>query len=202
MRFSNQLLGFVIIFLTMIEMFTIPKGYFVLGSIVATSCMILITPLLTRYFSLFAPTVKTVTVGIFAAVILYLIFLGGNNLVGTYTPFGIGAQNEDNIYSLFSSTPMTLKIIVFGLDAVGFESYFRGNLQNLISSKFGFASVFIVALIDAAIHLATFNPLFSITTFIADSVWGLEFHITKDIYSAMASHFFWDMLVFVILPIT
>jgi membrane protease YdiL (CAAX protease family) len=186
----------------MIGMFSIPKSYFVLGSIVSTSTMFLVALLLTKYSSLFNPSTKTVVIGIAMAFLLYFIFLGGNYLVKSVSPLGIGSQNENTIYSLFSTTPLPLKIIVFLLDAVGFESYFRGVLVPFFAKRTGIGAIFIVALIDALIHVSTFNPLFSVTTFIADSVWGLNYYITRDLYSNIATHFLWDMLVFVILPIS
>ncbi|MHB8566109.1 MAG: CPBP family glutamic-type intramembrane protease [Nitrososphaerales archaeon] len=196
------IVGFAIVVLTMVEMFTIPRAYFVLGSIVSTSCMLLVALLLTKYQSLYAATPKTITIGIVSAVLLYLIFLGGNAAIKAHAPLGVSTPEESSIYSLFASTPLSLKIIVFLLDAVGFESFFRGTLQSFSSQKLGIGSVFLVALIDAAIHVSTFNPLFVITTFIADTAWGINYYYTKDLYSTIGSHFLWDMLVFVLLPIS
>jgi len=194
--------GFAIVALTMVEMFTIPRSYFVLGSLVSTSCMLLVSLLMTRYSTLFSATAKTVGVGILTAFLLYLVFLGGNALLKSYSPLGVGASNENSIYSLFASTPIDLKMVVFALDAIGFESFFRGTLQRSLAPKLGSSSAFIVALIDAAIHISTFNPLFSITTFIADGAWGINYYYTRDLYSNIASHFLWDVLIFVLLPIS
>jgi len=102
---------------------------------------------------------------------------------------------------LFSNTPTPLLVLILALDAVGFESYFRGNLQTIFSKRIGVGSVFVVALIDAAIHISTLNPLFPATVIVADSVWGLNYYFTRDLYSNIASHFLWDLLVFILLPI-
>ena len=115
--------------------------------------------------------------------------------------FGVSASNEQSIYGLFSGTATPLLVVVFALDAIGFESFFRGNLQTIFSKRIGIGSVFLVAIIDAAIHLSAMNPLFPATVIVADSVWGLNYYITKDLYSNIASHFLWDLLVFVLLPI-
>jgi len=194
--------GFLVVALTMIEMFLIPRSYFVLGSLVATTCMIcvafLVHPNLT---SLFRPTPKTIAIGVVTAVLLYLIFVAGNAVVKSVSPLGVSASNENSIYSLFASTPFLLRVVVFILDAFGFESYFRGVLQPILAARIGVGSVFAVALIDAAIHISSFNPLFVITTFIADSVWGLNFYFAKDLSSNIANHLLWDVLIFIVIPI-
>ena len=92
-------------------------------------------------------------------------------------------------------------MIVFVLDAVGFESYFRGNILTNLSPKLGIWSVFAAAIIDAGIHFSTFNPLFPATTFIADSVWGFYYYRTRDLSSTMVCHFLWDIMIFVLIPI-
>lgn len=199
---DRQTIGSIIVVASMVVMFILPKSYFVPMSLVSTSIMLLAAIWLTRYGSLFSTTIKTVAVGIASAFLLYFVFLGGNALIVSYAPFGVGTSNENSIYSLFASTPLWINVIVFLLDALGFESFFRGVIQKRLTPRTGISSVFIVALIDALIHISSLNPLFSITTFIADTVWGLNFYYTKDLYSNFASHFLWDMLVFVLAPIS
>ncbi len=95
--------------------------------------------------------------------------------------------------------------MILGLDAVGFESYFRGTLQRYLSggvgTRRGAAAVPIAALTDAAIHIISLNPLWVIRTFIADSSWGITYLYTKDLTSSTLSHFIWDLVIFVIAPI-
>ncbi len=197
-----QAAGFLIVSLTMIEMFVIPRDYFIIGSLVSTSYMIWTALLLVDYRSLFRPSYKSIIFGVCSAIVLYLIFVAGNEGIKAISPLGMNTSNESTIYSLFASAPLALKILVFFLDAVGFEAYFRGVLQRVIFARFGLWSAFAAAGVDAAIHLSTLNPLFPLTTFIADSVWGLNYYFTRDMYSNVVSHFLWDILVFVVLPIS
>jgi membrane protease YdiL (CAAX protease family) len=197
-----QISGFVIVALTMIEMFTVPRSYFVLGSIVSTVAMACVAYMLSdQSGEKFRPGAWRVALGIAFAFVLYAIFLAGNLAVKNLNLFGVSTSNEQSIYGLFSGTPTPLLVVVFALDAIGFESYFRGNLQTIFSKRIGIGAVFLVAIIDAAIHLSAMNPLFPATVIVADSVWGLNYYITKDLYSTIASHFLWDLLVFVLLPI-
>jgi len=199
---AAQLAGFLIVALTMIEMFTIPKSYFVLGSIVSTSVMAFVAFLLTDdLFGKIRPNASRIGIGIVTAILLYLVFYLGNFAVTNLNLPGIEATNEQTIYGLFSNVPLPLLILILALDAIGFEYYFRGNLQQLFTGKIGIAAVFLVALIDAVIHVSTLNPLFPATVIIADSIWGLNYYFTKNLYSNITSHFLWDLLVFVIFPI-
>ena len=198
----SQLAGLAIVALTMVEMFTIPKSYFILGSIVSTSCMIAVAFLLSSHTEKkFRESLKGVTLGIILAFVLYGIFVAGNYGVENVKLFGVGSANEQSIYNLFSGTSPALLVGVLALDAIGFEAYFRGNLQNLFAKRLGVGAIFIVALIDAAIHISTLNPLFPATVIVADSVWGLNYYVTRDLYSNIACHFLWDILIFVLLPI-
>ena len=198
----NQALGFLIVSLSMIEMFTIPRSYFVLGSIVSTSIMASVAYLLAQWGK------KTIRIGVkhffFAVVVAilhYLLFLLGNLGVRSIHIPGMTESSEQNIYGLFNNIPLPVLVVVLILDAVGFELYFRGNILERLSPRINILSGFAVASIDAAIHIATLNPLFPATTFVADSVWGLYYYRTRDITSTILCHFIWDLMIFVIYPI-
>ncbi|MDA4129357.1 MAG: CPBP family glutamic-type intramembrane protease [Thaumarchaeota archaeon] len=199
---APQLLGFVVVALTMIEMFTIPKSYFALGSIVSTIAMACSAYLVSSDSALKTKIrFPKIGVGIVTALILYFVFYLGNYGINTLNLPGIKSGNEQGIYGLFSNVPIPLLILILALDAIGFEYYFRGNLQSLFAKKIGIGAVLLVAVIDAIIHISTLNPLFPATVIVADSVWGLNYYYTKDLYSTIVSHFLWDLLIFVFFPI-
>jgi uncharacterized protein len=201
-RILSQLAGLAIVALTMVEMFTIPKSSFILGSIVSTSCMIAVAFLLSNQTEKkFRDSLRGLALGIILALLLYGVFLAGNYGVQNLKLFGVNGTNEQSIYNLFSGTSPALLVGVLALDAIGFEAYFRGNLQNIFAKKLGVGAIFLVALIDAAIHISTLNPLFPATVIVADSIWGLNYYLTKDLYSNIACHFLWDILIFILLPI-
>ncbi len=196
-----QIAGFLVVALSMVEMFTIPRSYFATASIVSTLTMVCVAFLLHRIDKPASFSTRNLAVGIVTAIVLYFVFFLGNALIKNYGPFGIRPINETSIYDLFSSTPIPLLIVIFFFDAIGFESYFRGNLQRLFYGKLRFGAIFLPALIDALIHFSSFNPLFPATTFIVDCFWGVNYYFTKDIYSNYTSHFVWDLLIFLVFPI-
>jgi membrane protease YdiL (CAAX protease family) len=201
-RRYDQIIGFLIVAMTMVEMFTIPRSYFVLGSIISTSAMICAAYLLFNgNRERFRPSVRHLVLAVFVAIFLYLIFFAGNLGIKAFPLFGITTSSEQSIYGLFNNVPLPLLVIVFVLDAVGFESYFRGDVLANLSPKLGIFSVFAAAAIDAGIHFSTFNPLFPATTFIADSVWGLYYYKTRDLTSTIVCHFVWDIMIFILIPI-
>jgi membrane protease YdiL (CAAX protease family) len=201
-RRYNRIFGFVIVALTMIEMFRIPKSDFVLGSIVSTTSMICVAYLLlSDQRGLSRPSALHIIIAVVVAILLYLVFVAGNLGVRAFPVSGLSAAGEQSIYGLFNNVPVPLLVIVLILDAFGFESYFRGHILSEFSQKIGVWSVFAAAAIDASIHISTLNPLFPATTFVADSVWGFYYYKTRDLSSTILCHFFWDIMIFILIPI-
>ncbi len=88
-RKHDQIIGFLIVAMTMIEMFTIPRSYFVLGSIMSTSAMICVSYLLLNgNRELFRPSVRHLVYAVLIAVLLYFIFFAGNLGIKAFPLFG------------------------------------------------------------------------------------------------------------------
>ncbi len=198
-----QAAGFLIVALTLIETFVIPPSYFKLGSIVSTVCMVCVTVLLVKYKDLFKPSLRNLGMGLASAALLYGIFLLGNFAIKNYSiPFlTVSSKDEYSIYSLIGGGPLYWRVVVLALDSVGFESYFRGNLLNYFRLRMRVGAAFLSAGVDALIHFSSFNPLFVITTLIADSAWGVTYYYTQDLSSCVLSHFVWDVAIFIVAPI-
>lgn len=195
--------GFLFVLASMLALFLLPSRFFVAATFASTTCMIVATFLLTRYSGLFRPRAVTLTIGLVSAAALYLVFYLGNAGIAAIHPLGLSASTENSIYSLIASpsNPLYLQVGVLAFDAVGYESFFRGVLQTRLEPRFGSRAPFLVALIDAAIHVVTLNPLWVVTTFIADSCWGLTYRYSRELTSNTLSHFVWDIMIFIIFPI-
>jgi uncharacterized protein len=200
---SRLALGFLVVAASMALMFTVSSAYFIAAAYLSTGTMAVVAYLLTRYSGIFRPSPKTIAIGLLTAAALYLIFYLGNIGITAVHPLGISQSSESPIYALIASptNPIYVQVGILAFDAVGYESFFRGVLQTRLQPKFGLRSVFLVALVDALIHVITLNPLWVVTTFIADSVWGLTYFYSKDLSSSMTSHFVWDIVIFLLLPI-
>ncbi|MCL4355690.1 MAG: CPBP family intramembrane metalloprotease [Nitrososphaerota archaeon] len=196
-------LGLAIVAAGMMPLFFLPKDDFALSTFIATGCMAAVAVASGGYRRLFAPRVWTLGVGAVSAAGLYALFYAGNLAVVAFHPLGVGAQAETSIYALIASSGnlLPLQVLVLACDSVGFESYFRGTLQSLAAPRLGPAAPFAVAAVDALIHAASFNILWVVATFLADSVWGLTYYRTGDLSSSMLSHFAWDVAIFMVAPI-
>lgn len=188
---------------SMVALFLSPAAYFIALTFVSMACMIVATYLLTKYRGLFAPRALSLAAGVLSALALYLVFYLGNAGIQALHPLGLSPSAEGSIYSLIASpsNPVYLQVAVLAFDAAGYESFFRGVLQTRMEPRFGPASPFVVAVLDAAVHVLTLNPLWVVTTFIADSCWGLTFRYSRDLTSNTLSHFLWDLVIFIIAPI-
>ena len=187
----------------MVGLFVVPANLFIPATFVATSCMALASLAAGGYRALFRASPRSVALGLGAAALLYLLFVGGNSAIAALHPLGIGASNENSIYSLIAApgNPWYLQALVLVFDAVGYESFFRGVLQRRFQTAVGGAAPVAAAATDAAIHLLSLNPLWVVSTFMVDTVWGLTYRYTDDLSGNMLSHFVWDILIFVLFPI-
>jgi len=199
---TTLLVGMVVVVASMLVLFSVPRAYFVEATFVSTGCMLIVSLLVSLPRS--RPKVSPIALaaGLLSAGLLYLLFFGGALALKTLIP-GYGTESEGSIYSLIASpsNPLTLQVGVLLFDAAGYESFFRAALQKQLQPRIGVAAAPTIALFDAVIHIATFNPLWVATTFVADLVWGLTYHFGKGFQASFTSHFVWDLAIFVIRPI-
>jgi membrane protease YdiL (CAAX protease family) len=185
----------------MFLLFTVPPTYFVLATFVSTGCMVA-AAYADGALGPRRPRLGPVVLGLATAAALYGVFYGGAWLVSSFHPFGITSASETSIYSLISSpaNPVYLQVAVLLFDAAGFESFFRGVLQRRLRPRLGVMAAPAVALLDAAVHVVTLNPLWVGATFVTDLVWGATYH-HGGTQSSFTSHLVWDVAIFIVRPI-
>jgi uncharacterized protein len=188
---------------SLVVLFVLPSSYFIAATFAATSLMIIGAYICGGFASLGRPKALSLAGGLVSAAILYGVFFAGNAAVGSLQRPGVGAASEKAIYSLIASpsNPLGLQVSVLLFDAVGYESFFRGVLQRKLEPRLGVAAAPAVALLDAGMHIATFNPLWVATTFVADLLWGLTYRYGGGLQASMTSHFVWDIAIFIVRPI-
>ena len=187
----------------LVALFLIPAPYFVAGTFAVMLLMIVAAYWSGGYSRVHRPSAKQVALGAGSALLLYAVFYGGNAIIHSVQFLGFGAAEQASIYSLISSpsNPVGVQLAVLAFDAVGYESFFRGVLQNRLTPRLGVGAAFAVALFDAGLHVATLNPLWVVTTFVADAVWGLTYYYGRGLPTSLTSHFLWDVAIFVLRPI-
>jgi uncharacterized protein len=202
-RRSGVVLGLAVVIASMIVLFTVPPSYFVAATFVSTTCMLVAALIVGGLGPPKRIVWSSIGVGLASATLLYLVFFVGGSVVSAYHPFGITSASETSIYSLISSpsNPLYLQVVVLLFDSAGYESFFRGVLQNRLRPRVGIMAAPAVALFDAALHIATLNPLWVGATFVTDLVWGLTYHYGKGAQASFTSHLVWDIAIFIIWPI-
>lgn len=194
----------VVISVALVSLFLLPAPDFVSGTFLVTTLMVLAALWVKGIPKRPILDPRAIGLGVASALALYVVFYAGNAAIAVTGIPGLRPSNEGSIYSLISnpSNPLSLQVFLLAFDAVGYESFFRGTLMSAVRPRLGLASAPMIALADAALHLATFNLLWVATTFVADLVWGLTYYFGKGTQASMTSHFLWDLAIFIIRPIS
>jgi len=197
------MLGLVIVIVSMLILFTVPRDYFVAATFASTTCM-LIGAYGLGGLRVSRPKPASIVLGFATAALLYAVFTAGASAVAVLHPFGVTPASEASIYALISSPsgPPQLQVAVLLFDSAGYESFFRGVLQSKLRPRMGVAAAPAVALFDAALHIATLNPLWVGATFVADLIWGLTYHYGRGTQASFTSHLVWDIAIFILRPVT
>ena len=192
-----------VVLASMVLLFSVPPGLFVAATFLATTCMMAAAFYLGALRGRLELRPRALAVGVASAALLYLVFYAGGAFVDAYHPFGVTSASEGSIYSLISSpsNPPYLQVAVLLFDAAGYESFFRGVLQERLRPRLGVGSAPVVALLDAAMHVVTLNPIWIAGTFLTDLAWGVTYQYGRGVQSSFASHFLWDIAIFIIRPV-
>jgi membrane protease YdiL (CAAX protease family) len=188
---------------SMLAMFTVPPAYFVLAAFVSTTVMVAASYALGVFRPARGLRSTVIVAGVVSAAALYLIFYLGAAGIDAFHPFGVTSTSESSIYSLIASpsNPLYLQVGVLLFDAAGYESFFRGVLQKWLTPRIGVGAAPAVALFDAALHVATLNPIWVVATFVTDVAWGLTYHYGRGAQASFTSHILWDLAIFIIRPV-
>jgi membrane protease YdiL (CAAX protease family) len=144
---------------------------------------------------------RMVLLGVLSAVLLYVFFYSGFQVTKTNPVF---SQGVGKIYELRSTMPAFFigLLLVFPI-APGEEVYWRGLIQRRFMEKIGSnAGLFLAASAYALVHLPTLNPPLILTAFIGGVVWGYIYKRTGSLVPATVSHVLFDLLIFVIAPLS
>ena len=144
---------------------------------------------------------KTILLGLVSAVFLYLIFLIGNDLAAFFLSFG--KTGIGGIYGFGEGVdPRLIAFLLLFIIGPGEEIFWRGYLQKTFARRFGRMGVLITILAYAGVHLASGNMMLILAAFSGGVFWGLLYHYYKNLWVNIISHAFWDLIAFVLFPLT
>ncbi len=149
----------------------------------------------------FSLNLKTIGLGLFSAILLYLIFWAGKSVSTMIFPFAgdqIGA-----IYGKGEGTPVwVIALLLFFVTGPCEEIYWRNFLQKKLMLRFGGLGGWLLAtLLYAGVHIWSFNFMLTGAAAVAGAFWGAMYWRLKDISPVIISHAIWSTFIFAVMPI-
>jgi membrane protease YdiL (CAAX protease family) len=167
----------------------------------STFILLIVSALLSHKRLALRASVALVLYGVVSAILLYGLFLLGYDATKSSPIF---SQGVNQVYALRSSEPNWLiaLLLIFPI-GLGEEFYWRGLIQRIFTEKAGsYRGLGLASVAYALVHLPTLNPPLILTALIGGLVWGSLYKFTKSLVPGIVSHILWDLMIFVILPLT
>lgn len=141
-----------------------------------------------------------IVLGLASAAALYAVFAAGRLAAIRLLPFA--GSGIAGVYALRSGVPLLRVVLLIGLVVgPGEELFWRGFFQEQAGRTAGRVRGFVLtALLYAAVHLASGNPMLVLAAGVCGLFWGwLYLRFRSPLLNAV-SHTAWDLLVFVAFP--
>ena len=200
-KFRLTLLSLALAAILWILIFLIRLFDFWIMLAISTHILLLISVLINRSTWDAEINVRMVLYGVLSAVLLYGFFYVGFQVTRSNPMLSEGVSR---VYELRSSVPSILigSILVFPIGP-GEEIYWRGLIQRRFAERLGANAGFLTATAAyALVHLPTLNPPLILAALIGGLVWGYLYRRTGSLVPAVISHVLWDLLIFVVAPLT
>jgi uncharacterized protein len=144
---------------------------------------------------------RSFLLGLFSAVLLYLIFFLGNKLASTILP---GAKTQvGGIYSLGAGgNKILIFLLLFFITGPGEEIFWRGFLQDRLMKRWGnFSGYLMTTALYGGVHIFSCNLMLILAAFVAGASWGFLYLWKRDLLVQITSHSFWSAVIFAVAPI-
>ncbi|WP_367179347.1 CPBP family intramembrane glutamic endopeptidase [Clostridium sp.] len=147
------------------------------------------------------PTIRHKLIGIFSAIVLYIIFYLRNIISGFIFPF-----KDSQVLFVYSNryngNLIWIGLLLLFIIGPGEELYWRGFIQNTLSKKMGETKGYVISvLLYAGVHIITGNVMLVIAALVCGIFWGWLYKKEKSLLPVIISHAIWDLTIFVIFPL-
>ncbi len=149
----------------------------------------------------FTPNWRNIYIGIFSAILLYLIFWAGKTISTAILPFA--EHQVGDIYGKSDgiSTWLIVLLLFFVIGPCE-EIYWRGFLQRQLSNHFGESVGWILAsILYAGVHISSGNFMLVGAAGVAGASWGAMYWWLEDISPLIISHSIWSTFIFAVMPV-
>jgi membrane protease YdiL (CAAX protease family) len=146
-------------------------------------------------------TLKKILIGLFSALVLYLIFYAANYFSRAIFPFAAGKIVRAYAYRQ-SASSLRIILLMFFLIGPGEELFWRGFIQRHWQNRFGPVAGWLCATaLYSLVHLGSGNVMLVFAALICGLFWGALFLRYRSPLLVAVSHTLWDLLIFVALPL-
>ena len=144
---------------------------------------------------------RNIGIGLFSAVLLYLIFWAGKMVSQAVFPFA--AEQVGSIYGKGEGTSTwVIVLLLFFVTGPCEELYWRGYLQrHLMGRMGGFWGWIVATVLYAGVHLWSGNFMLIGAAGVAGAFWGAMYWRFKDISPVIISHTVWSTFIFAVMPV-
>jgi len=139
--------------------------------------------------------------GLVSAAVLYIMFVAGGTVSRLFLP--CAAADIARVYALKSGLPAARVALLVGL-VIGpaEELFWRGFVQERLAGMTGRTGGWLLAaLVYAAVHVPTVNPMLVLAAAVCGLFWGGLYARFRSPLLNVVSHTVWDLLIFVVLPL-
>jgi uncharacterized protein len=144
--------------------------------------------------------IRKVSLGALSAIILYLVFYAGNEIIRML--FDFASKDIGAVYGFKAGAgPWRIGLLMLLVIGPGEELLWRGYVQGNLTRKYGNLKGFILAtILYTAIHVATGNLVLILAALTGGIFWGWMYMKYRSILMNSFSHVIWDIAVFLIFP--
>jgi len=143
-----------------------------------------------------------VPVGLVSALVLYLAFFIGHKIAAAILPFA-----NDQVHLVYRTRSQAdlwlIGVLLFAWVGPAEEIFWRGFVQRRFGQRYGrFAALIITAAIYTLVHIWSFNLMLLAAAGLCGLFWGAMYWHFRSVWPALISHAVWDVVIFVLLPIS
>lgn len=143
-----------------------------------------------------------VAAGVVSALVLYGVFWLGYFVSTRVLPFA-GGQVESIYMIRAGQNPWVIAALLVLIIGPAEEIFWRGFVQRRFSKRYGVIAGFLMATaLYALVHIWSMNFMLLAAAAICGGFWGLLFAFTGRLWPCIISHAIWDVVIFILLPIS
>lgn len=144
---------------------------------------------------------RGIILGLFSALILYLLFWLGNTISQWIFPFAQGQVNS--IYDIRTEgAPFVIGLVLLFITSPAEEIFWRGYIQKWAMEKCGDLWGWLLgAAIYAGVHIASGNFMLVMAALVAGLFWGFLYRQERNLVPCIISHCIWTVGIFLLFPV-